>query len=133
MASGGREDDSESIVARFNDHINGRDLDGLARLMTDDHVFVDSAGGRVDGRQRCLLAWRGFFDAYPDYRNVFASTSASADMVAAAGRSVCSEPALDGPALWTARIRDGRVWEWRVYEDTPETRTQIGLAGAASA
>ena len=127
MASG-REDDPESVVTRFNEGINGRDLEVLARLMTDDHVFIDSAGDRVDGRQGCLDAWRGFFGAYPDYRNEFASmVQASSDMVAVMGRSVCSVPALDGPALWTARIREGRVWEWRVYEDTPETRARIGL------
>src|SRR5437660_4310681 len=122
-----REDDPESVVTQFNECINGRDLDGLARLMTDDHVFVDSAGGRVVGRQRCLAAWRGFFDAYPDYRNVFESMTASADRVAVVGRSVCSEPALHGLALWTAWIRCGLVREWRVYEDTPETRARIGL------
>ena len=122
------EDDSESVVVRFNEGINGRDLDVLARLMTDDHVFIDSVGGRVDGRQPCLAAWRGFFDAYPDYRNEFESVVlASSGMVAVTGRSICSEPALDGPALWTARIREGRVCEWRVYEDTPETRARIGL------
>jgi ketosteroid isomerase-like protein len=105
----------------------GRDVDGLARSMTDDHTFVDGVGARVNGKQRCLAAWRGFFDAYPDYRNEFESMLASGDMVAVAGRSACSEAALDGPALWTARIRDGLVCEWRVYEDTPETRTRIGL------
>ena len=126
--SSGREDDPESVVARFNDGINGRDLDVLARLMTDDHVFIDSAGGRVDGRHRCLDAWRGFFGSYPDYRNEFASmVLASRGVIAVLGRSVCSEPALDGPALWTARTREGRLCEWRVYEDTPETRARIGL------
>lgn len=96
--------------------------------MTDDHVFVDSVGGRVEGRQQCLAAWRGFFGAYPDYRNEFASiVSSSGGTVAVAGRSVCSEPALDGPALWTARIHEGRVREWRLYEDTPEMRARIGI------
>jgi ketosteroid isomerase-like protein len=124
----GREDDPESVVVRFNEGINGRDLDVLGRLMSDDHVFIDSVGGRVDGRQPCLAAWRGFFSAYPDYRNEFESmVLASSGMVAVTGRSVCSEPALDGPALWTAKIREGRVYEWRVYEDTPETRARIGL------
>jgi ketosteroid isomerase-like protein len=124
----GREDDPESVVVRFNEGINGRDLGVLARLMTDDHVFIDSVGGSVDGRQPCLDAWRGFFGAYPDYRNEFESmVLASSGMVAVTGRSVCSEPALDGPALWTAKIREGRVCEWRVYEDTPETRARIGL------
>jgi ketosteroid isomerase-like protein len=122
----GREDDPESIVVRFNAGINGRDLDGLERLMTDDHAFIDSAGGRVEGKRSCLAAWRGFFDAYPDYRNEFASiVPANGGTVAVTGRSVCSEPALNGPALWTARIRDGLVCEWRVYEDTPETRARI--------
>ena len=120
--------DPESVVVEFNEGINGRDIDVLARLMTEDHVFIDGAGDRVDGRRRCLDAWRGFFGAYPDYRNEFASVvSASGGTVAVTGRSVCSEPALDGPALWTARVRDGRVGEWRVYEDTPETRARIGL------
>ena len=127
MASA-REDDPESVVVRFNEGINGRDLDVLARLMTEDHVFIDSVGGRVDGRQRCLAAWRGFFGAFPDYRNEFTSmVLTSSGMVTVAGRSVCSDPALDGPGLWTAKIREGRVCEWRVYEDTPEARARIGL------
>jgi ketosteroid isomerase-like protein len=124
----GREDDPESLVVRFNEAINGRDLDGLARLMTDDHAFIDSAGARVDGRQHCLAAWGGFFGAYPDYRNEFASmVLQGGGVVAVAGRSVCSEPALEGPALWTARTCEGQVAEWRVYEDTLETRVRIGL------
>ena len=120
-------DDAASIVVRFNDRINGRDLDGLARLMTDDHAFIDSAGMRVAGKPHCLDAWRGFFAAYPDYRNEFASLRANGDVVAVSGRSVCSVPALHGPALWTARLRDGLVCEWRVHEDTPDTRARIGL------
>lgn len=112
----------------FNEGINGRDLDALASLMTEDHVFIDSAGARVHGKQRCLAAWSGFFDAFPDYRNEFASiVLTSSDVVAVAGRSVCSEPALDGPALWRARVREGRISEWRVCEDTPEMRSRVGL------
>jgi hypothetical protein len=32
---------------------------------------VDSAGATIDGKVACLDAWRGFFAAFPDYRNVF--------------------------------------------------------------
>ncbi|MBO0684304.1 MAG: nuclear transport factor 2 family protein [Candidatus Dormibacteraeota bacterium] len=118
----------ELVVVRFNEGINGRDLEALARLMSDDHVFIDSVGERVEGRQPCLAAWRGFFGAYPDYRNELGSiVLASSGVVAVTGRSVCSEPALDGPALWTAKVRGGQVSEWRVYEDRPETRARIGL------
>ena len=36
--------------------------------------------------------------------------------------------ALDGPAIWTARIEDGKVSEWRLYEDTPANRARLGIA-----
>lgn len=115
------------VAIRFNDSINGRDIDGLASLMSDDHTFIDSQGGVVSGKQACLDAWRGFFESFPDYRNVFASLTARDDVVTAVGHSVCSEPSLAGPALWTARIRDDKVVEWRVYADTPEVRERLGV------
>src|SRR5689334_17541337 len=64
------EADLTAVAVAFNDSINGRDVDGLAGLMTDDHTFVDTEGGSVAGRRDCLDAWRGFFDSFPDYRNV---------------------------------------------------------------
>jgi endonuclease VIII len=103
-------------MVAFNDCINARDLDGLAALMTDDHTFVDAAGGTVEGKPACTEAWRGFFDAFPDYRNVFASLLADGGTVTAAGHAQCSVPALAGPARWTATIRDGKVARWRVAE-----------------
>ncbi len=38
--------------------------------MTDDHAFIDADGNVFRGRARVLDAWSGFFDAFPDYRNV---------------------------------------------------------------
>jgi hypothetical protein len=97
--------------------------------MPDDHTFVDTEGGVVSGKGECLAAWRGFFAAFPDYRNVFASLSADGDTVTIVGRSECSEPSLHGPALWTATVRDGKVAQWRVYADTFENRRRLALPG----
>ncbi|MDF1500968.1 MAG: nuclear transport factor 2 family protein [Anaerolineales bacterium] len=36
--------DPIQVVAAFNDSINRRDLNGLAALMSEDHVFIDSNG-----------------------------------------------------------------------------------------
>jgi len=108
--------DPTSVAIRFNDHINDRDLGGLASLMTDDHVFVDPDGAAVSGRAACIDAWRGFFAAFPDYRNVFASLTANGDTVTITGHSVCTEPALAGPAVWTATIRGGSVARWQVQD-----------------
>lgn len=120
-----------SVTVLFNDAINGRDLGRLAGLMADEHTFVDSAGGVVSGKRACLDAWRGFFAAFPDYRNVFTSLTARGEVVAVAGYSVCSEEALDGPALWEVTVGDGRVVTWRVLEDTLENRRLIGVPDAS--
>ena len=63
--------------------------------MTPDHTFTDTEGGTVTGRAACRDAWAGFFAAFPDYRNVFTTVIATAERVALAGYSVCSEPALE--------------------------------------
>ena len=118
----------DDIVVRFNEAVNGRDLATLGKLMTDDHTFIDSSGAVFSGRERVLRAWDGFFAAFPDYRNEWADVLTIGGTVVAIGRSVCStEAALDGPAIWTARTEGDRVSEWRVYDDTPESRSQLGL------
>jgi len=116
-----------TVAERFNDAITHRDIDGLATLMSDDHRFIDTEGGTVSGKQACLAAWRGFFESFPDYRNVFTSFSTRGEVVVIVGRSECSEPALAGPALWTATIVGDQVAEWHVHDDTPETRKHLGL------
>jgi ketosteroid isomerase-like protein len=120
---------AERAAIAFNDAINRCDLDRLRALMTDDHEFIDTARNVVAGREAALAAWRGFFAAFPDYRNEWESVTAAAGAVTAVGRSSCpSEAALDGPAIWIARIAgDGRVSQWRVHEDTPENRRQLGI------
>jgi hypothetical protein len=71
--------------------------------------------------------WRGFFAAFPDYRNIFDQLEVEGDRVIVVGRSTCSDGRLDGPALWTAKVRDGRLAEWRVYSDTPTNRHTLGV------
>ncbi|HEX5995835.1 MAG TPA: nuclear transport factor 2 family protein [Jiangellales bacterium] len=110
--------DPTAVAARFNEYINTRDIDGLAGLMTEDHTFVDAGGGVLSGKRECLDAWRGFFESFPDYRNVFASMTAQDDVVAIAGHSECSEPALARAGAVhrrSTRWRGGRVAGLRGY------------------
>lgn len=114
-------------MSRDAPSINARDVAGLAALMTDDHRFVNTAGGAVEGRSACLDAWRTFFDAFPDYRNEFDEVASQGHRVVARGRSHCSTPELDGPALWHAHVAQGLIREWRVHDDTPANRRALGL------
>lgn len=108
----------EEVILAFNAAINRRDLQGLDSLMDDNHRFIDSAGSTVTGKSECLEAWRGFFDAFPDYRNFFDNVRSRPDgIVDVLGRSESSVPALDGPARWRAVVADGLVVEWRVFDE----------------
>jgi ketosteroid isomerase-like protein len=118
---------AEAVVKAFNDCINRRDLEGLSRLMTDDHKFIDAASGIVSGKRACVEAWRGFFSAFPDYRNHFHRMIATGSTVAIIGRSACSDPRLAGPALWQAIISDDRIDQWSVFEDTSPSRLTLGI------
>jgi ketosteroid isomerase-like protein len=115
------------LVTAFNAAITRQDLDALTALMAEDHTFTDTGGGTVRGRDACRAAWAGFFVNFPDYRNEFAALHEDGDEVVAEGRSHCSEPTLDGPALWSATVRIGRLATWRVYDDTAENRAALGL------
>jgi ketosteroid isomerase-like protein len=115
-------------VLAFNDAITRRDLASLSSLMTDDHAFIDAETNVFSGKDEVLNAWKGFFEAFPDYRNVWARVASADRLVIAMGRSVCaSEPQLDGRAIWTAKTRGEQVSEWRVYEDTLDNRIRLGI------
>jgi ketosteroid isomerase-like protein len=107
--------DTAAPALAFNDAITRRDLAALADRMTDDHTFVDPAGTAVSGKQEVLKAWRGFFDAFPEYRNVWTQVVRDGDVMTATGHSICpTEPLLDGPAIWTVTVRGDKVAVWKV-------------------
>jgi hypothetical protein len=33
--------------------------------------------------------------------------------------------------IWLAEVFDGKFWEWRVAEDTPELRLDVGIPASA--
>jgi ketosteroid isomerase-like protein len=125
-----KKDDPIHTVVRFNDCINSQDADGLASLMTPDHRFIDSARNQTVGRDAMRTGWQSFFDAWPVYRNEFHDAFRSGSQIIVVGRSHCSDPALDGPAIWTATVEEGLVAEWRVWEDTPQNRKAAGIGRA---
>ncbi len=123
-----KSNDPASIIRNFNNCINNQDLEGLAALMSADHVFIDSSDDVHNGKELMVAGWKQFFEQYPDYRNHFKQIEARGDLVLITGHSTCAYEALDGPALWTAKVREGQVQEWRVYLDTPENRRRLQLS-----
>lgn len=123
--------DPKLVTLRFNEAINARDLERLVMMITDDHRFIDTEGHVVEGRAAIERAWRGFFDAFPDYCNHFETLTSRGERVFVLGRSTCSFAALAGSALWSALIRGDRVAEWRVYADDEASRRALGIRGGS--
>lgn len=105
-----------SVALKFNEKINSRDLEGLAELMTDDHTFVDSDEVVTKGKAVMKEVWREFFKRYPDYQNIFTCVTTQSNIVVMVGYSTCSFKPLNGPNVWTAKVRGRRLCEWRVIK-----------------
>lgn len=119
--------DPKLVVLQFNECINNQDLQGLSNLMIEEHVFIDSSDDVHKGKASMVKGWAEFFNLYPDYQNHFLHVESRDNLVLVIGYSTCSYKPLDGPALWTAKIKNDLVAEWRVYLDTAENREKLNL------
>lgn len=119
------------VVRDFVAAINAHDVERLAESMTPDHVFVDSLGREVRGREAMRVAWGRYFELFPDYEvrvDETLSRGASVGLFGVARGTCAGEGAIGGengwttPAAWKAVVRDGRVAEWRVFADNEPVR-----------
>jgi ketosteroid isomerase-like protein len=113
-------------VLGFMDSINEHDVDKLAEHMTEDHVFIDSLGQSVSGREKMRAGWRGYFAFCPDYWVSHEEVFPSGKLVAvfgAAGGTIAADGKLSpenkwrASAAWLAIVERGLVKQWRVYAD----------------
>ena len=124
-----------AIVLEFMDRINAADVDGLCRLMTEDHVFVDGLGNRFIGREKMRAGWKMYFSLFPDYRVLDEEIFQEHNIVAVFGLA-SGTYAMNGklprenywqiPAAWKAVVRDAQIAEWRVYCDNQPARKLMG-------
>jgi ketosteroid isomerase-like protein len=117
--------DPVDVVLTFLEKINQHDVDGLVSLMSEAHLFVDSMGSRVQGREKMRRGWQAYFKMCPDYRVSHEEIFAHGNIVAtfgSAGGTIAAEGNLKAenwqiPAAWMAIVKSGQVVEWRVYAD----------------
>jgi limonene-1,2-epoxide hydrolase len=119
-------DSAVDTVLGFMDRINQHDPDKLAEYMADDHVFIDSLGQSISGRETMRSAWRRYFEFCPDYWVSYEEIFPSATLVAvfgAAGGTIAADRKLPpenqwrASAAWLAIVEGGLVKQWRVYAD----------------
>jgi ketosteroid isomerase-like protein len=108
-----------AVFLLFVAAINRRDVEALAALMAEIHLFVDSAGNRAEGSQRMKAGWSAYFAMCPDYWIHIDQWIEKDGTVLAVGEAGGT---IDGtewrvPAAWKAVIEEGKVAEWRVFAD----------------
>jgi uncharacterized protein (TIGR02246 family) len=128
---------SASIAHAFVNAINHRSPEEIASFMTEDHVFVDSLGTRVTGRQQMKKGWQGYFSTVPDYTITVDETFADGSVVVmlgaaqgtySSGGPLKPENRWQTPAAWRAVVRGSLIAEWRVYADNEPIRQIVGQA-----
>ena len=94
--------------------------------MTEDHVFIDSLGHSVQGREKMRAGWKDYFTLCPDYWVSHEEILQSGNLVAvfgSAGGTIAARGELPPqnkwrtPAAWLAVVEKGLVKEWKVYAD----------------
>ena len=116
-----------AIVTAFNDCINNRDIKGLADLMADSHIFIDRDGTPHGPKSFMVDGWGKFFRMFPHYKNNFTEIKEVNDEVHVIGYAFWSEEESYDPVIWTAKFEDSLISEWRVYEDTEESRRKFNF------
>jgi uncharacterized protein (TIGR02246 family) len=131
-----------AVARAFVAAINHRSPEEIASLMTEDHVFIDSLGVRVTGRQQMQKEWQGYFSMVPDYSITVDETFAEGPVVAmlgtaqgtwAPGGALKLDNRWQTPAAWRAVVRGSSIAEWRVYADNEPIRQIIARSSAATA
>ena len=124
-----------TTVLLFIERINAADVRAISALMTDDHVFIDGLGNRVQGRDKMRAAWNAYYAGFPDYRISHEEVLHNGHVVAVFGTASATyatggkppkENHWEIPAAWKAIVRGGRIAEWRVYCDNQPARKLLG-------
>ncbi len=120
--------DPKSIITTYKNYLNDRNTEGLNKIITDTLVFIDSTGHTIMGKKACLDAWNSFCKLFPDYQQEFEEVVVQGNKVSIRGYSTSSDKRVHGPILWSAKIKNEKVDEWRVYKDTEENRNMLKLS-----
>ena len=110
--------DPKLIALQFNECIKNQEIEALARLMAEDHTFIDREGKAHQSRESMVKGWKDFFGMFPKYKNSFTRIESRDDLVVILGFAYWSETRAYDLVIWTATVVNDLVREWRVYADT---------------
>jgi ketosteroid isomerase-like protein len=125
-----RETAALEVALSFVEKINAHDVDGIAALMTPDHIFIDGLGSTFRRADSMRAGWKAYLEGFPDYAVEVTQQFSRGDEVALFRKArgtyrvngrLPRENSWEIPAAWRL-IRNGRIAEWQVYCDNDPAR-----------
>jgi hypothetical protein len=117
------------VFKAFVNAINQANTEELKKLMSEDHIFIDAAGRKEEGREKMIAGWKSYFEMFPDYKIEIEDIIQGEEIIGAFGtatgtyngkRGLVPQNIIKMPAAWRAIIKDGKVKLWQVYADWTE-------------
>jgi ketosteroid isomerase-like protein len=121
------------VALSFIDCVNRRDVDGLARLMTEAHELRVFDEPPLSGRDANVEGWRGYVESFPEYVIHPHRLAVDRVVVAVLGHTTGSHLGLPDDEetrrtlIWLVEVDGDRVASWTLIEDTAEHRAVLGL------
>jgi hypothetical protein len=118
------EGDTVRTALKFVNEINRHDLDSIAAMLADDHLFTDSLGQEVRGKERMREGWATYLVMFPDYHigvkewfqngRVISLVGVASGTFAVNG-NLPAENRWRIPAAWRVVVRDTQIAPvWKV-------------------
>jgi len=125
-------------VRSFIKAVNAADVTAVCDLMPKGHLFIDSDGGEVCGREAMRRGWIGYFSMMPDYKiqvqGIYSRGTVVVMIGAATGTyspdgKLRPENRWQVPAAWRAVVRGGRVAVFQVFGEVAGQVVAVMMAG----
>lgn len=115
------------IVLAFVKAINDHDVDKIYNLMSDDHIFIDGAGGKHIGKTDMKMGWQNYYQMFPDYSIHITDVVEDNSIIGLFGYATGSYKIIKNAAsfwkttaAWKAIVENKKIMHWQVYCDYTE-------------
>jgi hypothetical protein len=124
-----RHESNKAIVIRFVKAINDHDVDEIADLMSEDHIFIDATDHKTIGKNVMKEGWKGYFELFPDYKIEISDICENESVIGLFGYVNATYKNLTNklnsnfwriPASLKAIVENNKIRHWQVYCDYSE-------------
>lgn len=121
----------KKVVLQFIEALNNADIEEIANLMSEDHVFIDSGDGRYTGKETMKQGWIVYFNMFPDYKIEPIDITEKDSTIGVFGYASGSYKGNKNkhfriPASWKAVVENGKIKSWQVYCEMKDIERIVG-------